>query len=67
MKHNFKMMFDDNGVPFTKGDTLISKDGYSVTVDEDEHGYFGWLICPKYHPCRNIKYHINDGKGHVKK
>ncbi len=60
-------MFDDNGLPINIGDTLLSEWGYEVTVTKDDDGDFsGKLICEDTHPCKDIPYSLNGGRGHTK-
>ena|ERR1035437_9587459 len=63
---------DDNGFPIEEGDVLRSNCNYSVIakLNKDKksltlpYGWYGQLICPDTHSCKNIPYSIEDGKQH---
>jgi len=58
-------MKDDNGNPIKVGDVLRCVYGYSVMVVKCNTGFYGKLVCGHKHPCKNIPYHLNNGKGHI--
>lgn len=59
--------FDDKGKHIYVGDILRSEWNYDVIVRQDEEGqYYGELICTRNHPCKNMTYALNKGKGHIK-
>lgn len=64
----FTGYYDDNKNPIFVGDKLKSKWGYEVIVVKDEDGddYSGKLVCDDKHSCKNIPYHLNKGKDHIK-
>jgi hypothetical protein len=63
MKNN--QMFTDDGHKILLGDVLMSEDGYFVVVCQDDDGpFYGSLLCSINHSCRNVGYHLNNGKGH---
>jgi len=60
-------LVDENGDGIWVGDILESIDGYRILVCQysDTKGFYGSLICPIDHSCRNIPYALNDGKGYI--
>jgi len=59
-------MFTDDGHKILLGDILKSEDGYFVVVcQDDDDPLYGSLLCSVKHSCRNIGYHLNNGKGHT--
>lgn len=64
---NFTGFYDDNKQPIFVGDNLKSKWRYEVIVVKDKDGnYSGKLVCDDKHSCKNIPYHLNEGKGYSK-
>ncbi len=59
-------MSDNLGAEIFLGDRLWCTDGYDVLVKKDRNDFYGKLICTKKHPCANIRYSLNNGKGYVK-
>jgi hypothetical protein len=57
---------DDIGNEIFVGNRLWCKEGYDVIVKQGEDGYYGQLVCKSNHPCANIHYSLNKGKGHIK-
>lgn len=63
----FTGYFDDADNPIFVNDILKNQWGYKVTVAKDNDGhYYGKLVCNDEHPCKNIPYALNQGKGHIK-
>ena len=59
-------MTDINGNLIEVGDTLKSEWDYDVTVYLHEDGYLqGKLVCKDDHPCKDIPYDLNNGKGYT--
>lgn len=58
---------DDNNEKIYVGDTLLSEYGYKVLVVKNgNNSYSGKLVCDENHPCKNIPYSLNKGKGYIK-
>ena len=63
---NFTGYYDDNNRQIFVGDKLKSEWGYEVIVIKSDNDYSGKLVCDENNSCRNIPYHLNKGKGHIK-
>ncbi len=66
MKKEFTNYYDDNGRRIYVSDTLKCKHGYKIIVRKGNNDYYGELVCDENNSCKDIPYHLNNGKGHVK-
>jgi len=58
-------MKTDDGHVVVVGDRLRSEWGYDVVVVFDEGELVGRLVCESGHPCAEMDYALNDGRGHT--
>ena len=60
MNNNKTGLYDVMGIMIDIGDILLSEYQYLVMACyDDERGYYGSLICPVDHACRNMIYSLN--------
>ncbi len=59
-------MTDKKGCEIAPGAVLWHDDGYAVIVRQYANGdYYGQLVCEPEHPCAEIPYALNDGRGYT--
>ncbi|NQU87777.1 MAG: hypothetical protein HQ541_18665, partial [Mariniphaga sp.] len=66
MKKEFTNYYDDDDNLIFVGNKLKCKHGYEIIVRKGNNGYYGELICDESNSCKDIPYHLNNGRGYVK-